>query len=175
VRGALPGNRLSGRRRRVDLESHDLRRHQDEDSGARGAKAGRPEPVRDRQRCGETVPDGGDQLRAGGAGGDELRSGRSREWRETMRTPGLGFVFASAIAVAGVSAGQYGDVVDRHVNAARTAAGTNHTSLFNSLCSANNIKPPANPPQRGRAGGPGGAPPGPPDRSTWHAEPVKVF
>jgi metallo-beta-lactamase class B len=61
------------------------------------------------------------------------------------------------------------------VNAARTAAGTNHTELFNTLCSANNIKPPVNPPQRGRAGGPGGAPAGPPDPSRWHAEPVKVF
>jgi metallo-beta-lactamase class B len=90
-----------------------------------------------------------------------------------MRSLVLGLLIAGAIALGGVNvAGQYGDVVDRHVNAARTAAGANHMALFNSLCSANNIKPPANPPQRGRAGGP---PAGPPDRSTWHADPVKVF
>ena len=90
-----------------------------------------------------------------------------------MKSHLVGLAVAFTIAAAGVgAAGQYGDVVDRHVNVARTAAGGNHMALFNSLCAANNIKPPANPPQRGRAGGP---PAGPPERSTWHAEPVKVF
>ena len=89
-----------------------------------------------------------------------------------MRSLAIGFVAAFALAGAAVSA-QYGDVVDGHVAAAKTAAGTNHLALFNSLCAANTIKPSDNPPQRGgRAGGPAA---GPPERSTWHADPVKVF
>ena len=64
---------------------------------------------------------------------------------------------------------------DAHVAAAKAAAGTYHPALFNSLCSAANIQPAAAPQRGQRAAGPGGAPPGPPDRSTWHAEPVKVF
>jgi metallo-beta-lactamase class B len=64
------------------------------------------------------------------------------------------------------------DTVDGHVAAARAAAGSYHPGLFNSLCSASSLRP-ASSPQRGqRAGGP---PPAPPDRATWHAEPVKVF
>lgn len=93
-----------------------------------------------------------------------------------MRSYALGFAIVTAVAVGGASvAGQYGDVVDRHVVAAKAAAGVHHPALFNSLCSAANLNP-ASVPQRGqRAAGPGGAPPGPPERSTWHAEPVKVF
>ena len=64
---------------------------------------------------------------------------------------------------------------DAHVAAAKAAAGTYHPALFNSLCSAANLQPSAAPQRGQRAAGPGGAPPGPPDRSTWHAEPVKVF
>ena len=77
-------------------------------------------------------------------------------------------------AVAGPAAGQFGgDRIDAHVAAAKAAAGTSHTGLFSSLCSAANLQP-ATAPQRGqRAGGP--APVGPPDRASWHAEPVKVF
>jgi len=63
------------------------------------------------------------------------------------------------------------DAVDSHVAAARAAAGSYHPGLFNSLCSPASIRPAAAP-QRGQRGG---APPGPPDRATWHAEPVKVF
>jgi len=66
-----------------------------------------------------------------------------------------------------------GNTVDAHVAAAKAAAGTYHTGLFTSLCSAANLQPPAAAPQRGQRAG--GAPQGPPDRSTWHAEPVKVF
>ena len=58
--------------------------------------------------------------------------------------------------------------------AAKAAAGQIHTELFSSLCSTANISPPPAP-QRGQRAGGAGAPAGPPDRSTWHAEPVKVF
>jgi metallo-beta-lactamase class B len=73
------------------------------------------------------------------------------------------------------------DTPEAHVAAAKTAAGTDYENLFNFLCAA--------PAQRGGGGGRGagagaGAPRGqgggqrqvgPPDRSTWYAEPVKVF
>lgn len=58
-----------------------------------------------------------------------------------------------------------GETVDAHVAAARAAARQEHTALFN-LCT-----PPAAPP----APPPAAQPQGPPDRSQWHAEPVKVF
>ena len=71
------------------------------------------------------------------------------------------------------------DTPDAHVAAAKTAAGDEYTNLFNFVCA-----PPAAP----RGGGGGGRGAGPaagrgggggqratPDRSTWHAEPVKVF
>ena len=89
--------------------------------------------------------------------------------------------FLSALLVAGSLGGATaigqsgGDTVDAHVAAAKAAAEMYHVGLFTSLCSTANIQPPATPQRGPRAGGPGAAPPGPPDRSTWHAEPVKVF
>jgi metallo-beta-lactamase class B len=85
--------------------------------------------------------------------------------------------FTTAVALGSVRVGGQAaaDSPDAHVAAAKAAGGTYHPGLFSSLCSAANIQP-ASAPQRGqRAAGPGGAPQGPPDRSTWHAEPVKVF
>src|SRR5262249_11883674 len=66
------------------------------------------------------------------------------------------------------------EAVDTHVAAAKAAAGQAHNSIFG-LCTARASVPPANPPtaQRGQRAAP--QPPGPPDRSRWHAEPVKVF
>jgi len=59
------------------------------------------------------------------------------------------------------------DTADAHVALARTAAGDAYRNLFDFLCTvpaARFVGPPA----RGRA-------PGPPERSSWYAEPVKVF
>ena len=68
------------------------------------------------------------------------------------------------------SAGQSGrDTVDSHIAAAKAAAGTEHTALFNRLCTV--PQPAAAAGQRAR----GGQPQGPPARSIWYAEPVKVF
>lgn len=59
------------------------------------------------------------------------------------------------------------DPVDAHVALAKTAAGQDHVELFNTLC----VEPtqpapaPASPPGVAQT----------PDRSLWHAEPVKVF
>ena len=96
-----------------------------------------------------------------------------------MKSSAMAFLSALVLAggLGGANAiGQSGaDTVDAHVAAAKAAADTYHVGLFTSLCSAANIQPPSTPQRGPRAGGPGGTPPGPPERSTWHAEPVKVF
>jgi metallo-beta-lactamase class B len=64
------------------------------------------------------------------------------------------------------------DSPDAHVARAKTAAADTYQNLFNFLCTV--------PAARG-SGARGGSPatgvraPGPPDKSTWHAEPVRVF
>jgi metallo-beta-lactamase class B len=68
---------------------------------------------------------------------------------------------------------------DPHVAAAKAAAGEDFQNLFNFQCNgpgpggpraaAGAQRPPAGTPR------PAGRPPGPPDKSTWYAEPVKVF
>lgn len=63
--------------------------------------------------------------------------------------------------------------VDRHVAAAKAAAGQEHTSIFG-LCTAP-APVPATTPTAAQRGQRAATPAGPPDRSQWHAEPVKVF
>jgi metallo-beta-lactamase class B len=71
------------------------------------------------------------------------------------------------------------DATDPHIAAARAAAGEDFQNLFNFQCygpgprAQNAAPPPTAGPGRGRAGAP--RQPGPPDKSTWYAEPVKVF
>jgi metallo-beta-lactamase class B len=69
--------------------------------------------------------------------------------------------------------------VERHIEAARAAAGTEHAGLFDAVCTTarNVIAQASAPPRQGGPGrgGRGGGPPAPPARETWHAEPVKVF
>ena len=70
------------------------------------------------------------------------------------------------------------DADDPHIAAARAAAGEDFQNLFNFQCYGPGPRAPgAAPAAAGRGGGRGGAPrqPGPPDKSTWYAEPVKVF
>jgi metallo-beta-lactamase class B len=87
-----------------------------------------------------------------------------------MRSYGLVAALALALTVGfGVegNAGQDKAAIDAHIAAARKAAGTDHLGLFDRICTAPAPAPAAQT----------GAPPpqGPPDRSTWHAEPAKVF
>jgi metallo-beta-lactamase class B len=72
------------------------------------------------------------------------------------------------LALAAMLSQNAGDSPDAHVARAKTAAGTEYQNLFNFLCSV------PSPPRAGPGAGPrrGG---GPPDRSTWYAEPAKVF
>ncbi len=72
------------------------------------------------------------------------------------------------------------DSSDAHIAAAKAAAGDDFQNLFNFQCYGPGPGGPraAAGAQRGPVGGPpaaGQRPTGPPDRSTWYAEPVKVF
>src|SRR5258705_3986276 len=64
------------------------------------------------------------------------------------------------------------NTVDAHVAAAKAAAGTEHVSVFNSLCMATQERASSQPPAPAAAARPAA---GPPPRSAWHVEPVKVF
>jgi hypothetical protein len=97
-------------------------------------------------------------------------SSRRREKAQDMR-PVIGLTLALALATAAVFA--QSAQVDQHIAAAKTAAQDDHGALFTSLCSAEPTGP-----GTGRRGGTGqrqDAPPGPPARDAWHAEPMKVF
>lgn len=61
---------------------------------------------------------------------------------------------------------------ERHVAAAKAAAGTDFVGVYNRICSEAVPKAPAEP-RVARGAVP--RPPGPPARETWHAEPVQVF
>jgi metallo-beta-lactamase class B len=80
---------------------------------------------------------------------------------------GLAFALAVQLGMEGNAGQDKAAAVDTHIAAARKAAGKDHLGLFDRICTA---PAPALVPQTG-------APPpqGPPDRSTWHAEPAKVF
>lgn len=85
-----------------------------------------------------------------------------------------GSTLALSLAAAVVAAQSPADV-ERHIAAAKTAAGSDHLGLFDRICTeARSIAAP-------RAGGAGARPggagrqAGPPARESWHAEPVKVF
>ena len=87
----------------------------------------------------------------------------------------IALAIALGIAVEGQTGAQGGgNTVDTHLAAAKTAAGSQWGWMYDRLCgqALGDFKKaprpgPANPPAR--AGGP------PPQRSQWHAEPVKVF
>jgi metallo-beta-lactamase class B len=78
---------------------------------------------------------------------------------------------AATTGIAG--AAQFQADVDRHVAAARAAAGSDHAAMVDRLCPAPAAA--AGPARGGGGGRRGGGPPAPPARETWHADPVKVF
>jgi metallo-beta-lactamase class B len=95
--------------------------------------------------------------------------------------PALGIAVVLAISLA---AAQIPADVERHIAAAKAAAGSDHVGLFDRVCTqardfaaARAAAPAGGAPAGGaRAAGAGrGAAPPPPARDTWYAEPVKVF
>ena len=91
---------------------------------------------------------------------------------------GLGGVLAHAQAPAAPLSPD----VERHIAAAKAAAGAEHAGLFDAVCTtARQVIAQASAPPgaggagaAGRAGNAGGAPAAP-ARERWHAEPVKIF
>jgi len=86
-------------------------------------------------------------------------------------------VLTSAAIIAGQNGGDPSaspgaSTPDAHVALAKIAAGADYQNLFNFLCA---VPTPRSGGPRGGGARAGGPPPGPPDRSTWYAEPVKVF
>jgi metallo-beta-lactamase class B len=83
------------------------------------------------------------------------------------------------LAVSILAAQNASDTPDAHFAAAKAAAGEDFQNLFNFQCygpgPGGQRTPPGAPAQPGRGGRVGGGQQGPPDRSTWYAEPVKVF
>ncbi|HEX4278616.1 MAG TPA: MBL fold metallo-hydrolase [Bryobacteraceae bacterium] len=84
------------------------------------------------------------------------------------------------LATAAAQNANDNDSTDAHFAAAKAAAGEDFQNLFNFQCNGPGPGGQRAPAGAGRGQGGGGraaAPrqPGPPDRSTWHVEPVKVF
>jgi metallo-beta-lactamase class B len=71
------------------------------------------------------------------------------------------------LAVSALVAQNPSGTPEAHVAVAKTAAGEEYQNLFDFLCAV--------PGPRGGGARGGGQRQGPPDRSTWYAEPVKVF
>ena len=61
---------------------------------------------------------------------------------------------------------------ERHLAAAKAAAGADFAGVYNRICSE---AVPKTPPEPRPASGATPRPAGPPARDTWHAEPVQVF
>ena len=78
----------------------------------------------------------------------------------------LNVAAAFLLATGAMVVAQSPDAAQLHVAAAKAAAGTEHTTVFGVLCAAPAPAAQPNAPA---------APQGSPERSTWHAEPVKVF
>jgi metallo-beta-lactamase class B len=88
-------------------------------------------------------------------------------------------VVTAGVAGAGLGAAQSSAEVERHIAAAKVAAGADHGGLFDRICTEARAvaAPPAARGGRGVAGGRGrqGGPPAPPARETWLAQPARVF
>ena len=75
-----------------------------------------------------------------------------------------------------IQAQQVTGTVESHLAAAKKAAGSDFTALYDRICSE--YEKPLTPPPpagQGRGGGGGGRQAGPPPAAQWHAEPMKVF
>ena len=83
-----------------------------------------------------------------------------------MKSYAIGLLLLVGLAIGLGCAGvvdQPADNVQTHIAAAKAAAGQEHKGLFDRVCTFETEQPAASQSK------------GPPDRSKWHAEPVKVF
>jgi len=89
-----------------------------------------------------------------------------------------GFALAAALGLSVAAQTPVSPEVQKHVDAAKAAAGTDHPGVWKAVCDTALAL--ANPPAprgggAGRGGGRQGGPPAAPARETWYAEPQKVF
>jgi metallo-beta-lactamase class B len=95
-------------------------------------------------------------------------------------------VFFTASFLAGATAAQSPAEIERHVAAAKVAAGSDHLGLLDRVCTEDPSFAARGGTARAGGAGPGGAglgagagrqagPPARPPRDSWHAEPAKVF
>jgi metallo-beta-lactamase class B len=77
------------------------------------------------------------------------------------------------LAVSMLAAQKANDTPEAHVAIAKTAAADDYQNLFNFLCTVPGPRGAGGGAPRGQGGGQRQT--GPPDKSTWYAEPVKVF
>jgi len=96
-----------------------------------------------------------------------------------VRTRLASIACVASLAMAVLSAQTIPPEAQRHIDAAREAAGTYHMGLFTPLCDGATALARPQAPRGGGAGRAGrgrpGGPPPAPARESWHAEPVKVF
>ena len=92
---------------------------------------------------------------------------RALIWRGAIILAAIGAVSIGARGQSGLK------TADEHMAAAEKAAGDDYRAIFTRLCTA--PTPTALQGQGQARGGGGRGQQGPPDRSTWYAEPVKVF
>ena len=99
-------------------------------------------------------------------------------WEAAMRLHAMAAVSAIGLTLSILAvhprAQSSAAVVDNYIAAAKTAAGQEHLGLFNAACAPTSIRP-APAPARGTASAAAPAQRTSPERSTWHAEPAKVF
>jgi metallo-beta-lactamase class B len=98
----------------------------------------------------------------------------ARRYNELMRIA-LRLVLAVSTLAAQNGNDAANDTADAHIAAAKVAAGEDFQNLFNFQCYGPGPGGPRAAAGAGRGQGGGQRQPGPPDRSTWYAEPVKVF
>jgi metallo-beta-lactamase class B len=79
------------------------------------------------------------------------------------------------VAVSMLTAQNANDTPDAHIAAAKAAAGEDFQNLFEFQCNGPGPGGPRAAAAGARGPGRGRGPQGPPDPSTWHVEPVKVF
>jgi metallo-beta-lactamase class B len=88
----------------------------------------------------------------------------------------LGVVLVVSGSSRTVAAAQSPAEMEKHIAAAKVAAGKEHSGLFDRVCSeARTVGQPRGGGAGAGGGRRGGGPPPPPARETWHAEPAKVF
>jgi metallo-beta-lactamase class B len=99
--------------------------------------------------------------------------GRRLRLRDGFARLAAGAALAAASGAGLIAQSTVAPDVQRHIDAARKAAGVEHAAMVDRLCPVAPPSPAA--PAAGGAGRQGGSPAAPPPRESWYAEPARVF